>query len=142
MRITMHFSLRNLADPSKRLSSLPTMCRQNFLPQPCAMLFKEGSDTDRPSQHMPALCTDAANDNEVERMFDVDEYQKGGSILRMLWDYMSSAGYSSARLPGPGSSGHSADVGCLLLQLSLMLSILFLLFWQGCRHISACRTIG
>ena len=38
------------------------------------------------------------------------DVQKGGSILRMLWGYMSSAGYSSARLPGPGSSGHSANV--------------------------------
>ena len=39
------------------------------------------------------------------------QYQKGGSILRMLWDYMSSAHYASARLPAPGSHGHDANVG-------------------------------
>ena len=61
----------------------------------------------------------------MERIFDMDEYQKGGSILRMLWDYMSSAGHSSARLPGPGSSGHSADV-CQISHIQMSNSALCL----------------
>ena len=46
----------------------------------------------------------------MQAIFDVDEYQKGGSVLRMLWDYMSSTAYASARLPAPGSFGHGANV--------------------------------
>ena len=50
----------------------------------------------------------------MQAIFDVDEYQKGGSVLRMLWDYMSSTAYGSARLPDPGSFGHDANVRVLL----------------------------
>ncbi|CAK0787201.1 hypothetical protein CVIRNUC_010417 [Coccomyxa viridis] len=49
---------------------------------------------------------DAASDMEVQALFDDIEYQKGGSVLRMLWNYMSSSHYDSARLPANVQPGH------------------------------------
>lgn len=59
-----------------------------------------------------ALCcwTDADNDTEAENIFDNIEYRKGGSLLRMLWNYMSSDYYKSSRLPDGFQTAHSHDV--------------------------------
>ena len=47
---------------------------------------------------------------EVQALFDDIEYQKGGSVLRMLWNYMSSAHYASAQLPTNVPMGHDVYV--------------------------------
>ena len=46
----------------------------------------------------------------MQALFDDIEYGKGGSVLRMLWNYMSSAHYASARLPPDTQPGHAANV--------------------------------
>ena len=47
---------------------------------------------------------------EVQALFDEIEYQKGGAVLRMLWNYMASAHYASARLPANVQLGHDVFV--------------------------------
>ena len=59
---------------------------------------------------MPSTGADAASDMEVQALFDDIEYQKGGSVLRMLWNYMSSSHYDSARLPANVQPGHDVFV--------------------------------
>jgi len=57
-----------------------------------------------------AYCADAASDAEVQGLFDDIEYQKGGAVLRMLWNYMSSSDYANSRLPPDVQPGHDDDV--------------------------------
>ena len=53
---------------------------------------------------------DAGSDAEVQSLFDDIEYQKGGSVLRMLWNYMSSSHYASSRLPADVQPRHDENV--------------------------------
>lgn len=53
-----------------------------------------------------AHCADAESDREVQALFDDIEYAKGGAVLRMLWNYMSSDHYAIARLPANVPLGH------------------------------------
>jgi len=46
----------------------------------------------------------------VQGLFDDIEYQKGGAVLRMLWNYMSSNDYANSRLPEDVQPGHDDDV--------------------------------
>ncbi len=62
---------------------------------------------------------DAESDWEVQSLFDDIEYQKGGSVLRMLWDYMSSSYYASSRLPAGAQPGHDDNVSLRLAHLCL-----------------------
>ena len=57
-----------------------------------------------------ALCADAENDTEVSAISDNVEYRKGGSVLRMLWNYMTSDDYKSSKLPPDYQTAHSQDV--------------------------------
>ena len=52
-----------------------------------------------------ARCADAASNREVQALFDDIEYAKGGAVLRMLWNYMSSDHYAIARLPANVAAG-------------------------------------
>ncbi|CAL5229420.1 g12742 [Coccomyxa viridis] len=52
---------------------------------------------------------DAGSDAEVQSLFDDIEYQKGGSVLRMLWNYMSSSHYASSRLPADVQPRHDEN---------------------------------
>lgn len=56
--------------------------------------------------------TDATNDTQAEQIFDNIEYRKGGSILRMLWNYMGSEEYRSTHFPPIMGPGHAANVSC------------------------------
>ena len=56
------------------------------------------------------IAADAASDMEVQALFDDIEYQKGGSVLRMLWNYMSSAHYAGSKLPKNVLLGHDVHV--------------------------------
>ena len=53
---------------------------------------------------------DAGSDAEIQGLFDDIEYQKGGSVLRMLWNYMSSSHYVSSRLLADVQPGHDDNV--------------------------------
>ncbi|EIE20598.1 hypothetical protein COCSUDRAFT_44006 [Coccomyxa subellipsoidea C-169] len=53
--------------------------------------------------------SDAENDTEVSAIFDNVEYRKGGSVLRMLWNYMTSDDYKSSKLPPDYQTAHSQD---------------------------------
>ena len=57
-----------------------------------------------------SFVADAESDWEIQGLFDDIEYQKGGSVLRMLWDYMSSSHYASSRLPADTQPGHDDNV--------------------------------
>ena len=57
-----------------------------------------------------ARCADAESDREVQALFDDIEYAKGGAVLRMLWNYMSSDRYAIARLPANVPLGHDICV--------------------------------
>ena len=46
----------------------------------------------------------------MQALFDDIEYAKGGAVLRMLWNYMSSAHYASSRLPANVPLGHDVNV--------------------------------
>ena len=62
------------------------------------------------SDERPSTAADAASDMEVQALFDDIEYQKGGSVLRMLWNYMSSSHYASSRLHANVPLGHDVYV--------------------------------
>ncbi len=55
-------------------------------------------------------CADADSNREVQALFDDIEYAKGGAVLRMLWNYMSSHHYTSSRLPANVPLGHDTYV--------------------------------
>jgi hypothetical protein len=60
-----------------------------------------------------ARCADAESDAEVQALFDDIEYAKGGAVLRMLWNYMSSDHYASSRFPANVPLGHDINVRLL-----------------------------
>ena len=83
----------------------------------CAWMWTEGCPV-----------ADAESDWEIQSIFDDIEYQKGGSVLRMLWDYMSSSHYASSRLPADRQPGHDDNVSASCTQ-------------DECMHPLLCRQV-
>jgi hypothetical protein len=77
----------------------------------------------------PLACADAANDMEAEGLFDDIEYRKAGSVLRMLWNYMTSKEYVNPNLPPITGPGHAADV-TILHSPSLSHCAACFIYWQ------------
>ncbi|KAK9917789.1 hypothetical protein WJX75_008280 [Coccomyxa subellipsoidea] len=80
-------------------------------PTQCVVLHAMGMTIDSTTAVYPngSQGEDAANDTEAEQIFDNIEYRKGGSVLRMLWNYMASDDYKSSRLSADHQTAHSQD---------------------------------